>query len=289
MRRISKQPRPCTEAIRHGFTLIELLVVIAIIAILVALLLPAVQQAREAARRTQCKNNIAQIALATLNYDMAHGSLPPGCINTDGPITSKAEGYHMGWTVQLLPYIDQSPLFERIDFSKGAYGQEEVVTEVVLSAYACPSDWGENSVCYAGLHNSTESQIAEDNNGVFYLNSHVRFRDIPDGSTNTLFFGEKIRSGADLNWLSGTRTSLRNTGEKPNRIPSTRDFRSGNRNIVPESMADPTVVGGFGSRHVGGAQFALGDGSVRFLSENIELEIYQSLGHRSDGTLPVDF
>jgi prepilin-type N-terminal cleavage/methylation domain-containing protein/prepilin-type processing-associated H-X9-DG protein len=290
MRRLPKHISRRSDATRRGFTLIELLVVIAIIAILVALLLPAVQQAREAARRSQCRNNLAQISLATLNYEMAHGVIPPGCINPEGPITSTPDGYHMGWSVQLLPYLDQAPLFEAIDFSKGAYDQEKVVTEAVMSVFACPSDWGDNNgVSFAGCHNSVETQIAEDNDGVFFLNSRVRYRDIPDGSTNTLFFGEKIRTGADLNWLSGTRSSLRNAGSKPNQLPSTRDFRSGNRVDVPESMIDPTVVGGFGSRHTGGAQFALGDGSVRFLSENIDLQLYQSLVSRNDGTLPVEF
>lgn len=293
MKRISKPLHPQSDAARRGFTLIELLVVIAIIAILIALLLPAVQQAREAARRSQCKNNLAQIALATLNYEMAHGVLPPGCVNPDGPITSTAEGYHMSWTVQLLPYLDQSALFQEIDFAKGAYDQPELINDSRMHAYLCPSDPGnEDSVSFAGCHGGSETQIADDNEGVFFLNSRVRFRDIKDGSTNTLFFGEKVRTEGDLNWLSGTRTSLKNTGNKPNSAPSVRGLNRQFGNGTPiESinMEDPNVVGGFGSHHTGGAQFALGDGSVRFLSENIEKELFESLGKRADGTLPVDF
>ncbi len=290
MKRISRPLLPQREVFRRGFTLIELLVVIAIIAILIALLLPAVQQAREAARRSQCKNNLAQIALATLNYEMAHGVLPPGCVNPDGPITSTAEGYHMGWTVQLLPYLEQSALFEVIDFSKGAYDQEERINISRISAYFCPSAPGnEDSVSFAGFQGVSESQIAEDNEGVFFLNSRIRYRDIKDGSTNTLFFGEKFRSKGDLNWLSGTRTSLKNTGSKPNRLPSKPGFNGQTREEALKEMVDPNVVGGFGSWHTGGAQFALGDGSVRFLSENIEKGLFESLGKRADGTLPVDF
>ncbi|NQV28025.1 MAG: DUF1559 domain-containing protein [Rhodopirellula sp.] len=290
MKRIPRPLPPTSEATHRGFTLIELLVVIAIIAILVALLLPAVQQAREAARRSQCKNNLAQIALATLNYEMAHEVLPPGCVNPDGPITSTAEGYHMGWTVQLLPYLDQAPLFEEIDFSKGAYEQEDRINIINMSVYVCPSDGGnEQSVNFAGCHGGTETQIAEDNEGVFFLNSRIRYRDIKDGSTNTLFFGEKIRIESDLNWMSGTRTSLKNTGSKPNQLPQKQGSHGRRPGSSPEDMTDPNVVGGFGSWHTGGAQFALGDGSVRFLSENIDATLYESLGKRADGTLPLDF
>lgn len=289
MKRVS---RPCRErdAARRAFTLIELLVVIAIIAILIALLLPAVQQAREAARRSQCKNNLAQIALATLNYEMAHGVLPPGCINPTGPIVSEPAGFHMSWTVQLLPYLDQSPLFQQIDFTKGAYDQNAQVNEVSMNVYLCPSDPGnENSVNFAACHGGAETQIAEDNDGVFFLNSRIRYRDIPDGSTNTLFFGEKIRVAGDLNWMSGTRTSLKNTGSSLNKLPSVRDLQRHGIRQTPADLADPDTVGGFGSWHTGGAQFALGDGSVRFLSETIDKPLYESLGKRADGTLPVDF
>jgi len=290
MKRISKPLHPQSDAARSGFTLIELLVVIAIIAILIALLLPAVQQAREAARRSQCKNNLAQIALATLNYEMAHGVLPPGCVNPDGPITSTAEGYHMSWTVQLLPYLDQASLFQEIDFSKGAYEQEDRLTAINMSVFVCPSDGRrESTVSYAACHGGTETQIAEDNDGVFFLNSRIRYRDIRDGSTNTLFFGEKFQTPADLNWMSGTRSSLRNTGSKPNGLPAMREFRNANLQEIPDDLKDPDVVGGFGSWHTGGAQFALGDGSIRFLSERIDKLVYESLGKRADGTLPLDF
>jgi prepilin-type N-terminal cleavage/methylation domain-containing protein len=129
MRRYQTGPDKDHTSPRKGFTLIELLVVIAIIAILIALLLPAVQQAREAARRSQCKNNLAQLALALLNYEMAHGVLPPGCVDTTGPIETVALGYHMSWTVSLLPYLDQAPLYRQVDFDKGAYDQSKLVTE----------------------------------------------------------------------------------------------------------------------------------------------------------------
>ena len=125
---------------RPGFTLIELLVVIAIIAILIALLLPAVQQAREAARRAACKNNLMQIGVALQNYEMAHRCLPPGSIDKTGPIQSTAQGYHMSWVVQVLPFIDEGNVFRHIDFGKSIYAKENIDARAQpLELLRCPS------------------------------------------------------------------------------------------------------------------------------------------------------
>lgn len=287
-----KRLPPVPARQRTGFTLIELLVVIAIIAILIALLLPAVQQAREAARRTQCKNNMAQMALALLNYEMAYGVLPPGCVNPEGPVATVRSGYHMSWTASLLPYLDQQPLFRMIDFDKGAYDQGADIEEAELNVLLCPSspyvetDSGSMLSSYAGCTGSEETPIDVDNNGVLYLNSSVRFRDVPDGSSNTIFLGEKRSTAADINWLSGTRSTLRNTDSQPNLFLGSdwRDWRS-----TPDQFSDDSVVGGFGSWHIGGAQFALGDGSVRFISENIDIKVFHYLGNRNDGKFVGDF
>jgi prepilin-type N-terminal cleavage/methylation domain-containing protein len=279
---------------RRGFTLIELLVVIAIIAILIALLLPAVQQAREAARRSQCKNNMAQIALATLNYEMAWESLPSGTINADGPIESTPKGYHVAWTVLLLPHLDEGPLYNHFDFSKSVYEQDKKVLESHLRAIMCPSDPGQydddepDASNYAGVHSGSETQIAADNDGVFFLNSGVGYRDVSDGSTNTLFFGEKAITDLDkgLGWYSGTRATLRNTGTAPNSIFDKPDQprRYGQLKLTAE-QTDPKSVLGFSSHHTGGSHFSLGDGSVRYISENIDSTTYSYLGNRHDGEL----
>ncbi len=290
MKRYVVESRQSQASPRRGFTLIELLVVIAIIAILIALLLPAVQQAREAARRSQCKNNLAQLALALLNYEMAHGVLPPGCVNTTGPIETAEEGYHISWTVNLLPYLDQGPLFREIDFDKGAYEQSERITDARMYVLLCTSDPGAypdvSQSSYAGCHHGVEAQIDVDNDGVFFLNSSVRYRDIGDGSSNTIFLGEKQITLGDLNWLSGTRSTLRNTGNKPNSLALRG---TAFRTQKPAEYEDATVVGGFGSWHAGGGQFALGDGSVRFLNERISLETYQYLGSRNDDNFVGEF
>jgi prepilin-type N-terminal cleavage/methylation domain-containing protein len=297
MRRLaSSSPRlPVAPQSRRAFTLIELLVVIAIIAVLVALLLPAVQQAREAARRTQCKNNLAQIGLAVMNYEMAHGVLPPGCVNQTGPIQSTPEGYHMSWIAQILPNIEQRAVYKAIDFKLGAYAQSTTVSQVTLPAFHCPSSsenlsgLGVSFSSYAGCHHDQEGPIDVDNNGVFFLNSAVRFKDVLDGASNTIFVGEKQGLDSGLGWLSGTRATLRNTGIGPNKSPTvtTQGWSTPNQN--GPLFEDPLTVGSFGSSHIGGAQFVLGDGSVRFISENIDVQVFQNLGNRHDEQILTRF
>lgn len=269
----------------RGFTLVELFVVIAIISLLVALLLPAVQQARDAARRASCRNNLMQIGLALQNYEMAHERLPPGSVNPTGPIRSESKGYHMGWMVQILPQLDQANSYANFNFSVSVYDPVNVPAVSTPSrVFYCPSAAGGS---YAGCHHDVESPIDSDNHGVLFLNSDIRYRDIRDGLSTTIFVGE--HGGDWLGWASGTRATLRNMGGPIN----------GGR-IAPGTMTQPPVsgpgleiyvlaVGGFSSSHTGGAYFLLGDGSVRLISESTSLNILQSLAHRADGNLPGEF
>lgn len=285
----------------RGFTLVELLVVIAIIGILIALLLPAVQAAREAARRVQCTNNLAQLGIGLLNYDAAFESLPPGVVNPEGPIHNVPAGYHMSWLVQLLPYMEENVTFQHVDFSVGAYDKKnEPVRKVEISGFACPSDWMPGGTeerwpsSYAGCHHDVEAPIDADNHGVFFLNSSVHSREISDGASHTIFVGEKRLDANGLGWMSGTRSTLRNTGTMINMTPAVRDNQSPYSRYGREEDAatylvdqggDDLAVGGFSSHHPGGANFALGDGSVRFISETVDTEVYAQLGHRADGKL----
>jgi prepilin-type N-terminal cleavage/methylation domain-containing protein/prepilin-type processing-associated H-X9-DG protein len=293
------QPDRCATSARSrprrpGFTLIELLVVIAIIAILIALLLPAVQQAREAARRTECKNHLMQLILAVHNYDMAHEVLPPGSVNDTRPISNTPKGYHVSWIVQILPHLEQGNAYRHFDFKYGVYAQQNADVRVHrIRVLVCPSDQGGGTgggqtpfhTSYAGCHHDSESPIDVDNNGVLFLNSSVAYEQIPDGSSSTIFIGELIVEGTDLGWVSGTRATLRNTGTPLNAFTMVAQLPAPGGAGVPAAQG----VGGFSSRHEGGAHFAFGDGSVRFLSENIDPMLYGHLAHRADGEMVGDF
>ncbi len=130
-----------------AFTLVELLVVIAIIGILIALLLPAVQAAREAARRMSCVNNLAQIGLALQSYIEANESLPAGVVNPKGPVDTDPVGYKMGWITQLLPYFEEGTTYNHIDFKVGVFDKQNApVREIAIRTLICPSYSGETTL-----------------------------------------------------------------------------------------------------------------------------------------------
>jgi prepilin-type N-terminal cleavage/methylation domain-containing protein/prepilin-type processing-associated H-X9-DG protein len=278
-----------------GFTLIELLVVIAVIAILVSLLLPAIQQAREAAWRTSCKNNLLQLALGLHNYEMAFQMLPPGSINPTGPVRNVQEGYHMSWVAQMLPTLEQAALAQAIRFDLSAYDPaNQTARAAVMPSLLCPSD-GVTTVFsnpgqsvgftnYAGCFSGSDVAIDMNNDGCLYLNSSVSYRQIRDGASNTILLGEKrfVDATFDAGWISGTRSTLRHTGVA---INGGWDLPVGNvQQFVPNPPND-TFTSGFSSVHNGGASFALADGSVRFISENISPQIFSHLGSRADGQI----
>jgi prepilin-type N-terminal cleavage/methylation domain-containing protein/prepilin-type processing-associated H-X9-DG protein len=288
-----------------GFTLIELLVVIAIIAVLISLLLPAVQAAREAARRVQCVNNLMNLGVALQNYESSYELLPPGVINDAGPIQSAPQGYHASWMLQLLPFLEQRSIARRIDDRVGVYAAaNQTVRGMVINIFLCPSDaggrTGANRVAmnsYAACHNDVEAPIDANNTGVFYLNSHLRSEDITDGTASTLYIGEKLLADAALGWASGTRDTLRNTGTPLNKTAALAGFFPGETDPEegpPGGDAGPggsgssrnlSFVGGFGSNHPGGANFGFGDGSVRFIKNAINAKVYRYLGNRADGEM----
>jgi prepilin-type N-terminal cleavage/methylation domain-containing protein len=299
---------------RRAFTLIELLVVIAIIAVLIALLLPAVQSAREAARRAQCANNLVQLGIALQNYEASFERLPPGVVNDTSPVLDQPKGYHFGWLTQILPYCEQRNIYNHLNFKLGLYEAQNFTCRTMLvDVFLCPSDaansrrgpTGLAMGSYAGCHNDVEAPIAANNNGVLFLNSSVRYEDITDGTSQTIFLSEKVNDGLDQGWASGTRASLRNMGS---RSLGTRARGPGGK-ILFEVMQDDegvakgrtpqgtataegvaeqnaiSFVGSFGSCHPGGQNVAMGDGSVRLLRSSNATVVAKRLANRADGEL----
>jgi prepilin-type N-terminal cleavage/methylation domain-containing protein len=283
----------------RGFTLIELLVVMSVIVVLISLLLPAIQQAREAARRSQCQGHLNQLILGLHNYHAVHRTLPPGVVDWSGPVRSTPEtGYKFGWIAQILPEIDEGVRYRKIDFTKSVYQtfdkKKLAMLPMPIPLLHCPSSPGKG-VAYAGCHNDVEAPIDVDNHGVLFLNSRVRLRDVTDGLSYTIFLGEKDSAG--INWALGTNETLRNTGSAPRKgtIPSAYnnvltpppvEIPEAETNAEAEKARADAValaVGGFGSPHFSGAYFGLGDGSVKFISANIDTVTYQRLGNREDG------
>ncbi len=280
---------------RGGFTLIEMLMVLTVIGIIVGLLLPAIQSARETARRTQCGQHLLQLGIALGNYASTHRVFPPGVVNDKGPIASRPKGYHVGWPVQILPFIEQGNIYRHIDFRRGVYdAANSTALGTPLEVLICPSNAGRNAMNFAGCHHDVEAPIDVNNHGVLYLNSHVGYDDITDGPAYTILLGE-TGAGALFGWASGTRDTLRNTGMRINapepflttaNIPSSfsGDLREELEELAgPAGVFPPRFVGGFASAHGLGANFLFCDGSVRLLTERIDPRVFRCLGHRFDG------
>ena len=324
----SSAPRHTIRRQARGFTLVELLVVIAIIGILVALLLPAVQSAREAARRMQCSNRMKQLALGLHNYATGLNRFPPGYISNVTPTSSKTwctnHSQHHGapWTVLVLPYIEEQGRYDLFDFrgtfrSTSDYNAGSVTLanraawDQPLAKYQCPSDPssrpGVNNINYFGVQGGGEESEATCfhrervafNNGVLFHNSDIRFKDIRDGTTNVFLLGEtryvptKVHRPTNDTY-GGWASSARLDGS-PN--PYTQASAVFQINAIPGTGGRPIELPLnpdmffkmsklFGSNHAGGCFFAMCDGSVQFVAESIDLEMYQDLAARSND-LPV--
>ncbi len=288
---------------KRGFTLIELLVVIAIIAILIALLLPAVQQAREAARRSTCKNNLKQIGIAIHNYADTHTVFPLGYVNQ----TSSSTDFTWAWSSFLLPFVDQAPLYNAINPNGGLLfpaanttynGQPALQTAIPV--YRCPSSVvpvinnqrtdsvpsGYGSLSYPAVSGHVAALTGTpvttyQDKGTFYPRSSVRFRDFTDGTSNTILVGERAfqftgtvtQQPYAAIWAGGRTNNIGTSGI----ITSLKEDSLG---VVSDATRINLKSGpahrGFSSQHVGGCHFLLGDGTVRFISENINSSDYNS-------------
>lgn len=251
---------------RRGFTLVELLVVIAIIGILVALLLPAIQAAREAARRSSCVNNIRQVGVALHGYDYRNEHFPAGVTNDKGPVRNLPEGNHLSWIVRVLRDLGEPARADAVDYSVGAYHQRNnAVRQTIIRSLMCPSWFGADAPisCYAGVHHHLEAPINADNTGMLFLNSRVTFDDLVDGPSYTLMIGEKITRGVqDLGWMSGTPATLRNTGSPINRDLTVRRSVRASGGTVSWDGTPPWYGAGAGGANVPGEEWTAKDSEL---------------------------
>jgi prepilin-type N-terminal cleavage/methylation domain-containing protein/prepilin-type processing-associated H-X9-DG protein len=273
---------------QQGFTLIELLVVIAIMAILMGLLVPAVQKVREAAARIQCKNNLKQIGLALHNYHDAQLSFPPGYLAfgpySDGA-TDTAPGW--GWGAFILPYLEQDPLYRQINFSQPV--SASTVPQAMLKLYLCPNDptpqapfavpdpFGSPVVLaapssYAACAGGDESStFGPSGLGVFYRNSRTRLTDISDGTSQTVMIGERAWANANGVWAGAVPGGVILRG-RSNPCPGSGagSYPAATLVLAHSHLNNATTdtdggLDDFSSRHSGGSNFLFADGSVHFI------------------------
>lgn len=292
---------------RAGFTLVELLVVIAIIGILVGLLLPAVQAAREAARRMQCSNNLKQLALSLHNYHDTHRKFPYGYFD-EGTFHRRDT-----WMQQVLPFMEQTAFFNQYQAWNGQYVMDTPVElkDKVLAAFVCPSDseapgkggggglrsggqgFQGNYVACAG--NTTMTRPMTLLNGTFYNKSKSTMGSLSDGTSNTLVFGESVVrpgtggwGGAGGYWGGAPHGAFGfTTLQPPNTTVPDSIYTCKTETYVKAPcipVGNDAAIQNFArSYHTGGAQFALGDGSIHFISQSINLITYRALGSRNGG------
>lgn len=276
----------------RGFTLVELLVVIAIIGVLIALLLPAVQQAREAARRMSCNNNLKNLVLGLHNHHDTYGKFPAGADHTTNDSRQM-----WGWGAHILPFIEQTPLYDRLKVSKQNLMKTlnnttlRKLTQTKLDIFICPSDPGGHLMNGGkmnggkGRHFSGDANIGtsfrvaksnyiaviglfdvnyQKNNGIMYRGSSNKMADITDGTSNTFMLGERNYRCAQGAWVGNRNV--------PGSGPQGCDYTLGRISVPLNSPNNNTnhCTEGFASQHPGGALFAYADGSVHFISETIK-------------------
>ena len=288
---------------KRGFAFVEVLVIVGLIMLGMALLLPAIQQSRQDARRVQCKNNLKQLGLALHNYHDVYAAFPPGWISLAG---APGHGARIGWQTSILPFVDQAPLFNSIDFNKpphDANGKPLKPFQTVLSVYRCPVDPAPNlnplrgefaTSNYSGNYGDVPARLSPlglgdfwpgavdapmKSRGLFARNSNVRIQHITDGTSNTFLAGERgFTSGAGI-WVGVT-----DNGHEDDALTD-----SSHRSRPNAGWSS------YSSRHAGGVHVLMCDGAVRFVNETIEskpapdMGTLQKLANKSDGQVIGEF
>lgn len=313
---------------RKAFTLVELLVVIAIIGVLIALLLPAVQAAREAARRMQCANNLKQLALGCHNYLSANGVFPaPALYNASGPF----EQPRWSWYARICGYLEQGAAFSSVDFDAPWIRYNKIpegfvnllpLYKIPMPCFLCPSfenpaygylkaggfdvpDGYQGADYYAvmgplGLKvGSTKEEYPKEDltygafyatSGVMYVNSDTSPGDVSDGTSKTFLIGEAAWEwGQTQSWPQGMTDGFSGVWFALNiRWPMkvAAHWKSADwLPFFPDKEQENGNDVSFGSEHPGGAQFAMADGSVQFIEEDMEFDIYRAMGTRNEGEI----
>jgi prepilin-type N-terminal cleavage/methylation domain-containing protein/prepilin-type processing-associated H-X9-DG protein len=306
----------------HGFTLIEVLVVLVLLGVLVALLLPAVEAAREQARRAACINNLKQVGLALGSYTTRHGGLPPGYVSTWDDFLMREFGPGWGWASMILPELEQLPLFQGINYQVliSDPGQS-TIRGAVPAIFLCPSDnmprswtaeqgevwyfagqmhYAQNPICdvpgsnYVGVFGIGEPGV--DGDGVFFRNSFIRPLDISDGLSSTLCVGERsinLNNGrGQATWVGAVTGAVfwscaPNVGDPDAGGGCWKEDGSGmvlGHTGEGHGPGDPWGdANQFLSRHGHGAHFLFCDGHVRYLDASINYAVYKAMSTRATG------
>jgi len=311
---------------RMAFTLVELLVVIAIIGVMVGLLLPAVQAAREAARRMSCSNNLKQISLGFQNYHDTFNTLPPGAIRY--PVSGNTPNTAHFWSAFILPFIELSTVHDQIAFGGHVVwttGGSLIAAQSPIPTYRCPSSTDPASInngvasplvlnrvpnsysvnmsgtigntvgtaSYPARAGETQQHFDDgyptDNrfNGPFNYNRSYKFATIIDGLSNTVSIGEKFQHRVGTATLSNDRVSY--TIGSPNINDNHAQFGGSMGMPINIRNADHQGAAGFRSLHPGGCQVAYLDGSARFVSDTVAPEVRLALGTRDGGEIVPEF
>ncbi|HEY7424208.1 MAG TPA: DUF1559 domain-containing protein [Gemmataceae bacterium] len=296
---------------RSAFSLIELLVVIAIIAILIGLLLSAVQKTRESAARMSCTNKLKQIGLALHSYHDANSWFPPGYLddNTDPNSDATADvGPGWGWASLLLPYLEQNNLYAQIAFTSTVGAAP--FSQQSLAIFQCPSDPNQQAFTvyntstvvahsnYVGCNGTLETSTFPGNNtGLFLRNSRYNIASVGDGLSNTLAVGERSSNHSLSTWTGavpgGRVPALMAPG--PNgpidnaEAPPTLILSHGDKNHLPNADVPLWDADTFYSFHSNGANFLFGDGSVHFLSKSINGATFTNLCTIAGGEVVGDY